>query len=98
MTTATATLPTSEADCRYVRFALEVQDACNLRAIVASWVRELDAARAAGIYGDELDHHPATRAFISKLNQLSGLTDETEGAAFDQCFDIVPPPLSSYSA
>ena len=84
----TATLPTTEAERRYVRFALQVQDACNLRAIVASWLRELDAIRLAGVYGEALDHHPATRAFISKLNQLSNLSDKTEGEAFDQCFDI----------
>ena len=62
-----APLPEEVAACK---FAWEVQDACNMRAIVAAWVVQMDAMRKAGINGDRLLNHPSTIAMVSKLASL----------------------------
>lgn len=63
--------------------ANEVQDACNLVAIVGCWHRHLLALSHAGIGGDNLINHPTSLAFVSKLNSLCRMTTEREMAALD---------------
>ena len=63
--------------------ANEIQDACNLIAIVGCWHRHLVAMSRAGIGGDNLINHPTSLAFLSKLNSLCRMTCEREMAAFD---------------
>ena len=63
--------------------ANEVQDACNLVAIVGCWHRHLLEMSHAGIFGDNLINHPVSLAFVSKLNSLCRMTTEREMAAFD---------------
>ncbi|QDV56239.1 hypothetical protein [Rosistilla oblonga] len=59
-----------------------VQDAVNLIAIVGCFHRHLLALRQAGLCGDDLNNHPASLAFVSKLNSLCRMTTEREMAAF----------------
>ena len=55
------------------RQAANAQDAINLRAVVRSFDRQLDALHAQDIYGDQLASHPAVLAFVSKLASLTRL-------------------------
>ncbi|QDV69053.1 hypothetical protein Poly24_27670 [Rosistilla carotiformis] len=59
-----------------------VQDAVNLIAIVGCFHRHLMALRQSGLNGDDLNNHPVSLAFISKLNSLCRMTTEREMAAF----------------
>lgn len=59
-----------------------VQDAVNLIAIVGCFHRHLMALRQAGLCSDDLNNHPVSLAFISKLNSLCRMTTEREMAAF----------------
>ena len=63
--------------------ASAVQDAVNLIAIVGSFHRHLQAMRQAGVFGDDLNNHPVSIAFISKLNSLCRMSLARESAAFD---------------
>ena len=58
-----------------------VQDACNLVAIVGAWHRHLLAMHRAGIGGDDLNNHPVSLAFVSKLNSLCRMNFDREMAA-----------------
>lgn len=60
-----------------------VQDAVNLIAIVGCFHRHLMALRQAGLGGDDLNNHPVSLAFVSKLNCLCRMTTEREMAAFN---------------
>lgn len=71
------------AEQRAARDANEVQNACNLVAIVGSWHQHLLAMHRAGIGGDHLINHPVSLVFLSKLNSLCGMTLCREMAAFD---------------
>ena len=81
-TTATAN-GSNEVEQKAARDANEIQDACNLVAIVGCWHQHLLAMRRAGIGGDRLINHPISLVFISKLNSLCGMTLCREMAAFD---------------
>jgi len=81
-TTATAN-GSNEAERNAARDANEIQDACNLVAIVGCWHQHLLALHRAGIGGDCLINHPSSLVFISKLNSLCGMTLNREMAAFD---------------
>ena len=80
--------------------ASAVQDACNLVAIVGSFHRHLLALRQAGVCGDDLNNHPVSLAFLSKLNSLCRMSLARESAAFDAIdklqrgedveFDVIP--------
>ena len=59
-----------------------VQDAVNFIAIVGCFHRHLLALRQAGLGGDDLNNHPVSLAFLSKLNSLCRMTTEREMAAF----------------
>ena len=71
----------NEAERRAAKDANEVQDGVNLIAIVGAFHRHIIAMRDAGVCGDHLNNHPATIAFVSKLNALCRLTDSREIAA-----------------
>jgi hypothetical protein len=71
----------NEAEQRAAKDANEVQDGCNLIAIVGAFHRHLIAMRDSGVCGDRLNNHPVSLAFISKLNALSRLTNSREIAA-----------------
>ena len=73
----------SEAERNAARDANEIQDACNLVAIVGCWHKHLLAMHRAGIGGDALINYPTSLVFISKLNSLCGMTLVREMAAFD---------------
>lgn len=60
-----------------------VQDAVNLIAIVGCFHRHLLALHKAGVYGDDLNNHPVSLAFVSKFNSLCRMTTEREMAAFN---------------
>ena len=72
---------TNEAEQRAAKDANEVQDGCNLIAIVGCFHRHLVAMRDGGVCGDRLNNHPVTLAFTSKLNSLCRLTNSREIAA-----------------
>ena len=73
----------NEAERNAAKDANEIQDACNLIAIVGCWHQHLLAMHRAGIGGDRLINHPTSLVFISKLNSLCGMTLNRELAAFD---------------
>lgn len=62
--------------------ASAVQDAVNLIAIVGCFHRHLLALRQSGLGGDNLNNHPVSLTFVSKLNSLCRMTTEREMAAF----------------
>lgn len=71
----------NEAERQAAHYATEVQDGCNLIAIVGCLHRHLLSMRDAGVCGDNLNNHPITLAFVSKLNAICRLTDSRETAA-----------------
>jgi len=73
----------NEVERRVSEDANQVQDACNLVAIVGCWHRHLLAMSHAGIFGDNLISHPTSLAFVSKLNALCRMTTEREMAALE---------------
>ena len=80
--------------------ACAVQDAVNLVAIVGSFHRHLLALRQARVCGDDLNNHPVSIAFVTKLNSLCRMSLVRESAAFDAIdrlqrgedveFDVIP--------
>ena len=58
-----------------------VQDGVNLIAIVGCFHRHLRAMRDAGVCGDNLNNHPISIAFVSKLIALCRVDDAREFAA-----------------
>ena len=71
----------NEAERQAAHYAIEVQDGVNIIAIVGAFHRHLIAMRNSGICGDNLNNHPVSLAFTSKLNALCRLTDGREVAA-----------------
>jgi hypothetical protein len=71
----------NKAEQRAAKDANEVQDGCNLIAIIGCFHRHLLAMRDSGICGDDLINHPVSLAFVSKLNALCRLTEGRETAA-----------------
>ncbi|MEX1028111.1 MAG: hypothetical protein WD049_08930 [Candidatus Paceibacterota bacterium] len=63
--------------------ANEVQDACNLVAVVGCFHRHLLALWQSGVSGDDLLNHPVSITFASKISSLTRMTLEREMAAFD---------------
>ncbi len=80
--------------------ASAVQDAVNLIAIVGSFHRHLLALKQAKVCADDLNNHPVSLAFLSKLNSLCRMSLTRESAAFDAIerlqlgkdveFDVIP--------
>tara|TARA_R110002167_G_scaffold207033_3_gene411218 strand:+ start:1117 stop:1476 length:360 start_codon:yes stop_codon:yes gene_type:complete len=62
--------------------AIAVQDAVNLIAVVGSLHRHLKAMRETGMSGDEINNHPVTICFASKISSLCRMTVERETKAF----------------
>jgi hypothetical protein len=58
-----------------------IQDGVNLVAIVNAWQRHLTAMSRAGACGDDLNNHPVSLAFVSKLNSLCRMSFDREMAA-----------------
>ena len=73
----------NEAERKAAIDANQVQDACNLVAIVGCFHQHLLAMHRAGIGGDDLINHPTSLAFVSKLNSLCRMTLDREMAALD---------------
>jgi hypothetical protein len=71
----------NEAKRQAAHYAVEVQSGVNLIAIIGCFHRHLVAMRDAGVCGDNLNNHPVSLAFISKLNALCRLTNIRETAA-----------------
>ncbi|QDS91814.1 hypothetical protein FF011L_05490 [Roseimaritima multifibrata] len=59
-----------------------VQNAVNLIAIIGCFHRHLLALRQSGLNDDDLNNHPVSLAFVSKLNSLCRMKIEREMAAF----------------
>lgn len=85
MTTTTNAVAngTDEVQRVAARDANEVQDACNLVAVVGAFHRNLLALHRSGVSGDTLINHPVALAFVSKLNSLCRMTLEREIDALD---------------
>ena len=62
--------------------AIFVQDAVNLIAVAGSFHRHLKAMRETGMSGDELNNHPVTICFASKISSLCRMTADRESNAF----------------
>jgi hypothetical protein len=71
----------NEVERKAAEDANQIQDACNLVAIIGCWHRHLLALQRAGIGGDNLINHPTSLAFVSKLNSLCRMSFEREMAA-----------------
>lgn len=71
----------SEAERQAAAEANAVQDAVNLVAVVGCFHRHLLTLHRSGICGDNLNNHPVSLAFVSKLSSLTRLTTERELAA-----------------
>ena len=81
MTTTAIANGSNEVERKAAQDANEIQDACNLVAIVGCFHKHLLAMHRAGIGGDNLINHPTSLAFVSKLNSLCRMTLDREMAA-----------------
>lgn len=72
---------TTEVERQAAADANAVQDAVNLVAIVGCFHRHLVEMQRSGISGDNLNNHPVSLAFVSKLNSLCRMTLDREMAA-----------------
>ncbi|KAA0139144.1 hypothetical protein FYZ48_10900 [Gimesia chilikensis] len=63
--------------------AIAVQDAVNLIAVAGSFHRHLTAMRETGMSGDELNNHPVTICFASKISSLCRMTVDREANAIE---------------
>ena len=57
---------------KWANSALQVQDACNLSGVVASFARMTHEMRESGMGTSECNQHPLTRLFVDKLLSLAG--------------------------
>ena len=80
---------TNEAERKAASDALEVQDGVNIIAIIGCFHRHLIALRDSGVCGDNLNNHPVSLAFTSKLVSLCRLTHSREVAALVALDDII---------
>lgn len=78
----------TEAEREAAADASHVQDAVNLVAIVGCFHRHLLAMHRSGISGDNLNNHPVSLAFLSKLTSLCRMTLDREMAALLAVRDI----------
>jgi hypothetical protein len=83
-----AATPTGQVERAACETAWEVQDACNLRALTAAWLEHIDLMIGAGLDGDEINSHPSTLAFLSKLNSLTHMNPRRESAALNLCREV----------
>ena len=71
----------TEAERQAAADANAIQDAVNLVAVVGCFYRHLMALRRSGVCGDNLNNHPVSLAFVSKLSSLTRMTIDREMAA-----------------
>ena len=65
------------ADCQELaKTAWQIQDACNLRAVVNEMDKVLDELSASGCFGDDLQNHPIVIAYVSKLMSLTRIESQ----------------------
>lgn len=81
MSTTAIANGSNEAEQKAAHYAVEVQSGVNLIAIVGCFHRHLVAMKNSGVCGDNLNNHPVSIAFISKLNALCRMTNSRETAA-----------------
>ncbi|MEQ8852779.1 hypothetical protein [Gimesia sp.] len=62
--------------------AIAVQDAVNMIAVAGAFHRHLKAMRKTGMSGNELNNHPVTICFASKISSLCRMTPSREANAF----------------
>ena len=60
---------TNEAERKAAKDANEVQDGCNLIAIVGCFHRHVIAMRDSGVCGDRLNNHPVTISFVKQIER-----------------------------
>ena len=87
MTTATTCYPivATEAVSALARKALQIQDACNPRAVARFLVECQDTFRDGG--HDHCHQHPVTLAVLNKLNHLAHL-EQSRTECFTACGDL----------
>jgi len=73
-----------------------VQDAVNLVAIIGCFHRHLIDLHRSGVCGDDLNNHPVSLAFVSKLNSLCRMSLDREMAALDAVSRIERGELVEY--
>ena len=71
--------------------AIQVQDACNLTAVVKGMDRAIMSLRELGITGtDEIRRHFVTRLWAAKVADLCGyFADNGFGEAYNKCLAVV---------
>jgi hypothetical protein len=62
----------NEVERKAAEDANEVQDACNIVAIVGCWHRHLLAMSHGEVFGDNLINHPVSLAFVSHSTPCAG--------------------------
>lgn len=72
---------------RLAQEALDIQDACNLKAMTTAFARAIHDLGDHGWYGDGLREHPVTVLWVNKLNSLV-LSDERFSKAYDDCLTL----------
>ena len=65
--------------------ALLVQDACNLAAVLRSFVRWIDWTRNINMTWDQVDAHPVTILFASKVQSMTDGSMLGFSKAHDAC-------------
>jgi hypothetical protein len=66
-----------------IKFAWDIQDACNLTAVVGHWHKFLLDMFHEGLGTDAINLHPSTTLMISKLIALNEFCDVRERKAID---------------
>lgn len=79
--TAEPSKPARRTIQQLAREACDVQDACNLVAVVKGFDRAMDCLRNDhDLHGDALRAHPVTRAWADKIASLAGVQGISDGA------------------
>lgn len=78
----------TDAERQAATDANAVQDAVNIVAIVGCFHRHLLALHRSGVSGDNLNNHPVSLAFVSKLSSLCRMTTDREMVALLAVRDI----------
>jgi hypothetical protein len=69
--------------------ALDVQDACNLLAVVNGMSRALDNLRELGVCGtDELRSHPVAALWADKIAHLCDAQYGNVDSKYDKCYEL----------
>lgn len=68
--------------------ALEIQDACNLIAIVGEFHRALKMMHSQGLDNNQVRFHPVTMCYLSKLKDLCRFDTKRENQGISQAIDL----------